>query len=839
MPIDTRDKRGSVVGVTLPVPRVEQNPSATIAQAGRQLAAFCYIGILAAAGANYTGPNILTVVEMEFAGFGNGWTDVSTDVTVDPIQIEYGMGSSAVTDRVAPTGTMKFGLDNSKTNSVRKEGYYSPNHVNLRTGFGLGIRVRCSIILNVSGSKSVWYKFLGTLDEIAPTAGIFEDHVTRCTGVDFMDDAARWITTGLTVHQNIRSDQAFRAIVAAMPRQPNALEVDVGLDTYPYALDNVNDESTRALEEFRKLALSELGYIYVKGGLNIAGILTFEARSRRPKATSVLDTYADANMLTLEAIRSRSYSVNKIQVTTHPRRVDPSGIVQASPAPTTSSATLNVTGAMATGQQIAWLRPASPIVQASPAPTSTSATVNSAAGLNVGAVLVWKSGSQVRGGSVVTSIVGNALTWSPPFASPPASGDTLQTNLTQGVATLSTIAGLNVTWTPAFASAPLAGDLLAVVVQLFALQAPLQIPPGTPTTILAPFHEPLTKISRVGGLNMLQPVAVTDFKANTAQNGTGTDVTASFTVSASYAGNAARLTITNNSAQTAWVTALQLRGQGVYDFEPAVLEKVDAATVALIGQNAVQIDMPYQHNPDVGVEASSYLVNLYKNPLTQLQKVSLFAPNTNPSNIQRLVRREISDRVAVTEIVTGIPTSINYFINGIKLSIDERNDVSATFILAPADNTKYWLLEIPGQSELESTTILGYGLVVGHGDVQHVDLHQDSAHQDSHTDSHTDTPHGDVGHSDSAHTDVSHSDSHTDVAHSDVGHSDSAHSDVGHQDTHQDVPHSDTHSDQAHADDAHQDNAHSDIGHQDVAHQDVGHQDTPHVDDHTDFTDFQ
>lgn len=45
--LDTRDKRASALGVNMPAPRLEQNPSGTIAQAGRQMAALVYSGILA------------------------------------------------------------------------------------------------------------------------------------------------------------------------------------------------------------------------------------------------------------------------------------------------------------------------------------------------------------------------------------------------------------------------------------------------------------------------------------------------------------------------------------------------------------------------------------------------------------------------------------------------------------------------------------------------------------------------------------------------------------------------------------------------------------------------
>jgi hypothetical protein len=47
--IDTRDKRASVLGLDGDAWGLEQNPSGTIAQSGRQMAALVYSGILAIA----------------------------------------------------------------------------------------------------------------------------------------------------------------------------------------------------------------------------------------------------------------------------------------------------------------------------------------------------------------------------------------------------------------------------------------------------------------------------------------------------------------------------------------------------------------------------------------------------------------------------------------------------------------------------------------------------------------------------------------------------------------------------------------------------------------------
>lgn len=49
MAVDTRDKRSSVVGITLPVPQVVPNPDASIDAADRQHVAWAYSGIAAAA----------------------------------------------------------------------------------------------------------------------------------------------------------------------------------------------------------------------------------------------------------------------------------------------------------------------------------------------------------------------------------------------------------------------------------------------------------------------------------------------------------------------------------------------------------------------------------------------------------------------------------------------------------------------------------------------------------------------------------------------------------------------------------------------------------------------
>lgn len=65
--------------------------------------------------------------------------------------------------------------------------------------------------------------------------------------------------------------------------------------------------------------------------------------------------------------------------------------------------------------------------------------------------------------------------------------------------------------------------------------------------------------------SVITPVATTDFLVNSNADGTGTDLTASCTVALTDFGDTAKLTVTNNSAITGYITKLQVRGDAIYE----------------------------------------------------------------------------------------------------------------------------------------------------------------------------------------------------------------------------------------------------------------------------------
>lgn len=243
----------------------------------------------------------------------------------------------------------------------------------------------------------------------------------------------------------------------------------------------------------------------------------------------------------------------------------------------------------------------------------------------------------------------------------------------------------------------------AATTVLFALVNPLEIGAGETKTIIGPFRAATATgiTTRVGGLSMVTPAATTDYTLNTASDGSGTDLTASMTVTADYGPNGVRLTIENTSVDAAYITKMQCRGKGVYDFRTVVLRSQDDAAVADDGVNALNIDMPYQEDPNVGQALADVLLNGYRDLSgTRVRRVSFYPDAAGmPAG---LYTADVSTRVAVSETTTG--ATGEYYINGVKHEYQNGTLPRITWWLAPAEPVSYWVL---GTSTLDETTMLG------------------------------------------------------------------------------------------------------------------------------------
>ena len=246
-------------------------------------------------------------------------------------------------------------------------------------------------------------------------------------------------------------------------------------------------------------------------------------------------------------------------------------------------------------------------------------------------------------------------------------------------------------------------DAAATTVLYSLSNANTTVATGSTLTIDAAYTDPNQKAARVGGTDMVTPVATTDYTMNTLADGTGTNLTASFTVTPVFGANSAKLIIVNSSGVDGFITKLQLRGKGIYTYDPTISTSQDTASQLLYGINTLSYDMPYQDTLTVGQSAADYCRYIYKNPLTYLRDITIDA-NASATMMGYALAREISDRITVSETVTGL--SADYYINAVNLSITANNQISATWTLAPS--AAIWLLGITGASEIGTTTVLGF-----------------------------------------------------------------------------------------------------------------------------------
>jgi hypothetical protein len=264
---------------------------------------------------------------------------------------------------------------------------------------------------------------------------------------------------------------------------------------------------------------------------------------------------------------------------------------------------------------------------------------------------------------------------------------------------------------------------------LYQLKSVTDIPIGGSLTLLAGYTDPNNRAERVGGTSMVTPVATTDYLANSAADGSGTDLTALISIVTSFGGNGVRFDITNNATVVAYITKLQARGLGIYDYQNTVAEDKDTLLAATYGETVASIDMPYQSKPSVGLDAARYLLSLYSAPqvgvwylgtagsselgvTTQLEYYVQstvgsvrIAPKTAALQTQ-ILTREVGDRIALKEAVTGLSKS--FYIQAVDLTIDAPGYPTVIWQLAPADTVAYWRLQTAGFSELGNTTRLAY-----------------------------------------------------------------------------------------------------------------------------------
>jgi hypothetical protein len=274
---------------------------------------------------------------------------------------------------------------------------------------------------------------------------------------------------------------------------------------------------------------------------------------------------------------------------------------------------------------------------------------------------------------------------------------------------LQTSYGRNIYNKATLTSYPRKIDASAVV--LWNLEEPITLTAGqTVSNLRSSYRDPNGKSSSVSGINMIPPVATTDYTANSLSDGTGTDKTSSLTVSAEFGTAEVEYSLTNSATSTIYVTFLQFRGYGVYVYDTASVTHESATSISNFGVNELTVDMPYVSDATTLFSASNaadlmlletgdYLLLENGNflryddeagvfgllfsdvPATEINKAG-FTANRDKLNMLAFMALDAGSSIKLTEPMNNIESDYTYYINGYDLELINNKIVKWSAVLA-------------------------------------------------------------------------------------------------------------------------------------------------------------
>lgn len=241
---------------------------------------------------------------------------------------------------------------------------------------------------------------------------------------------------------------------------------------------------------------------------------------------------------------------------------------------------------------------------------------------------------------------------------------------------------------------------------LFTLQNEFSVQPAETVTITARYRDPSGADTRISGIQIVDfLVSDTDYKMSSVSGDGGNDLNPQANISLGIGANAAELSIENTGSVPGYINHLQIRGKGIYLYDPVEYVAEDSASVSAYGERPLNFELPNNDNVNTGKDFGDHLLNAHKDPGTQVEALRL-APNSSQALLEAAVGLEPGQRIALSETVTGLDAE--YFIQGFDLRIQPNDLLEIEYTLKQAGTVAYWLVGEVGASELDDTTKLGF-----------------------------------------------------------------------------------------------------------------------------------
>ncbi|MDP6403083.1 MAG: hypothetical protein QF467_06005 [SAR202 cluster bacterium] len=231
------------------------------------------------------------------------------------------------------------------------------------------------------------------------------------------------------------------------------------------------------------------------------------------------------------------------------------------------------------------------------------------------------------------------------------------------------------------------------------------ISPGVARTWIARYPTSASANSARGVNAWTTTAATTDMTANSAADGSGTNVTSDIGVAVSKSSETMEITLTNNGSVTAYITKLQARGTAISADDPASIKQEDATSQTAFGKRTWPSRTKFIPDTGEALDWADFNLSIYKDPTAVLRMT--YVANRDTNAINEMLDRDISERVTVVaENTADLSINRDFFIEAVQHQIGADRLHKVTYLLSDAVQfSDFWVLNT---SALGTSTRLAY-----------------------------------------------------------------------------------------------------------------------------------
>ena len=236
------------------------------------------------------------------------------------------------------------------------------------------------------------------------------------------------------------------------------------------------------------------------------------------------------------------------------------------------------------------------------------------------------------------------------------------------------------------------------------LQGEITIQPGqTLDAITYRFRDPSGKKTTVAIVpdSGVAPVADTDYKMSKNSGDGGNNLNGDLSITVTWHGSTADVVFKNSGTAVGYINKFNLRALIIRNYDSAETISQDATSKTNYGDRDLNLDLPYQSDPNVAVDFADMVLDENKDPHSRLKSIT-FTANQDDTLMAAALTLDVNNVITITETQTGI--SADYLIGGIEGSIEYNKLTLELTALMPSQRGNWFQLDV---TQLDDVYFLG------------------------------------------------------------------------------------------------------------------------------------